>query len=424
MGFIKNFEELATTPQRKIVLDLVEEALNSIQPQQVMRDSFFIKDNNLHIKKEEFDLKKYKRIYLIGFGKGSGGICKIIEETLKDRLTEGYDIDNVEEKFSKVEFSLGTHPLPSEQNIKFTENVLDKVRDLKEDDLVLVVICGGGSAMFEAPYKIDLQGLVDVNNALLKSGATISEMNVVRKHLSRVKGGGLAKHLYPATVASLIFSDVPGSNLSVIASGTTVMETSTMADVESIFKKYNIDLPSLSKDVFTETPHEEKYFDHVRNILIVSNSVAIEAMKQKAMGNGYKIEVYSDRAQGLSKVLGSKLVEKTKPHSILLAGGETTVIVKGHGKGGRNQTLVLAALEAAGTNSVIASFGTDGMDFYYYAGAIGDANTLKKAKDLGLDPQKYLDDDNSYEFWNQTKDGIYTDRLQSNVSDLMIVLKD
>lgn len=424
MGFIKNLEELATTPQRKIVLDLVEEALNAIQPQQVMRDSFFIKDNNLYVKREVFDLKKYKRIYLIGFGKGSGGICKIIEETLKDRLTEGYDIDNIEEKFSKVQFTLGTHPLPSEQNIKFTENVLDKIRDLREDDLVLVVICGGGSAMFEAPYKIDLKGLVDVNNALLKSGATISEMNIVRKHLSRVKGGGLAKHLYPATVASLIFSDVPGSSLSVIASGTTVMETSTMTDVKGIFKKYNIDLQSLSKDVFTETPHEEKYFDRVRNILVVSNSVAIEAMRQKALQFGYKTDVFSDRAQGFAKMFGTRLINKTKPHTILICGGETTVQVKGHGKGGRNQTLVLAALGATGTNCVIASFGTDGMDFYYYAGAIGDSNTLKKAKDLGLDPQKYLDDDNSYEFWNKTGDGIYTDRLQSNVSDLMIVLKD
>ncbi len=424
MPLIKNFKSLATTPKREIVLKIIEAGLSSIQPQKILKTAFILNGSELQIQSERFDLKKFNRVYLVGFGKGSAGISKIIENTLKDFLTEGYVIDNSLQKFSKINFTLGSHPLPSQENIEFTENVLSKISNLSDKDLVLIVICGGGSAMFEAPFKIDLRTLVKISKLLLRSGATISEMNVIRKHLSKVKGGGLAKHLYPATVASLIFSDVPGNELSTIASGPTVFTSTTLKDALEIMKKYDIQKNvEISEDFLTELPKDEKYFKNVHNNIIISNKTALLAMKNKAKLLGFETDLYSDRLQGEAKLMGKQLIQVAKPGRILLAGGETTVKVVGKGKGGRNQALVLAALPYVSNGTVIASFDSDGVDFYHFAGAIGEETTVGKAQKLKLDPQKYLSDDNSYEFFQKTGDGIFTGKLESNVSDLMIVLK-
>ncbi|MCL6096840.1 MAG: DUF4147 domain-containing protein [Patescibacteria group bacterium] len=424
MPLIKNFKSLSITSQREIVLKVIEAGLEAIQPKKVLRKSFLVQGSSLTVKDKEFNLKDYNRIFLVGFGKGSAGISKIIENTLQDFLTEGYVIDNVPQKFSKINFTLGSHPLPSAENIGFTENVLSKLKNLTDKDLVLVVICGGGSAMFEAPFKIDLQALVKISKLLLRSGATISEMNVIRKHLSKVKGGQFAKHLYPATVASLIFSDVPGNELSTIASGPTVLDKTTLSDALEIIKKYDIQKNiEVSPDFFTELPKDEKYFKNVHNSIIISNKTALSAMQGKAKLLGFETDLYSDRLQGDAKLMGQTLIRVAKENRILLAGGETTVKVTGKGKGGRNQTLVLAALPFVDEKTVIASLDSDGVDFFHFAGAIGDLQTVRKAQKLKLDRQKYLSDDNSYEFFQKTGDGILTDKLESNVSDLMVVLK-
>lgn len=425
MTLIQHSERLAKTPDRRVVLDLIEAGLQAIQPQEVMKSAVSLDGSILQITTQTFDLKDYERVFLIGFGKGSAGIAKILEKMLGEYLTEGYVIDNVKESFSKIKFTLGTHPLPSETNVMFTDSVLEHIHDLTSKDLVLIVICGGGSAMFESPYKLDLSTLTRVFDSLLKSGATISEMNVIRKHLSRVKGGGLAKHLYPATVGCLLFSDVPGSTLSVIASGPTVLEASTRDDVRAILKKYPLpDDIALSPDVFSRLPHEDKYVKRVFNLLIISNKTALTAMVEKAKAMGYKALVYSDRLQGDAKELGSILLSKALPKSILFAGGESTIHVTGTGKGGRNQTLVLGALSQIQEGEIIASIDTDGIDFYHFAGAIGDTTTLETANELQLDLKAYLDDDNSYEFFEKTGDGIFTGSLPSNVSDIFIVLKN
>ena len=424
MGLIINSKQLSQTPQREIVLKLIEAGLESIQPRKVLKESFVIEGSRLRIKDKEFNLKQYNRVFLIGFGKGSAGISKILEKDLGGFLTEGYVIDNVPQKFSKINFTLGSHPLPSQENIDFTVNVLSKIKNLTEKDLVLVVICGGGSAMFEAPFKIDLPTLTKISKALLRSGATISEMNIIRKHLSKVKGGGLAMHLYPANVTSLIFSDVPGSDLSTIASGPTVKDATTLKNALEIIKKYDIQKNiEISPDWLTELPADEKYFKNVSNIIVVSNKTALLAMKDKANSLGIETDLYSDRLQGDAKLMGKQLIQIAKPKRILLAGGETTLKVLGSGKGGRNQTLVLAALAFVDEKTVIASFDTDGVDFFHFAGAIGDFEAVKKGEKLKLDRKKYLSDDNSYGFFDKTGDGILTGKLESNVSDLMIVFK-
>ena len=217
MDMIRNLADLATTEQRKQVLEIISAGLQAIQPAEVLTGNFAISNRLLCIKERKFELRPDARLFLLGMGKGAAGICRHIEEVLGEDLTEGYAIDVVEASFSRVHYMTGTHPLPSPENLAFTQMVLEKFAGLSAQDLVLVVICGGGSAIFEAPAKVGLGTLIALNKALLMSGATISEINVVRKHLSTVKGGGLAKALYPAAVVSLIFSDVPGNDLSVIA---------------------------------------------------------------------------------------------------------------------------------------------------------------------------------------------------------------
>src|SRR5690349_10179883 len=201
MSFIKNFKELSITPQRNIVLTLIETALGAIEPKNILEEKFVLKDKKLHINEKTYDLVQYNRIFLIGFGKGSAGISKIIEEKLGSALTDGYVIDLVDEAFKKIHYTKGTHPLTSQTNVDFTKEALSNVSNLTEKDLVLVVICGGGSAMFELPHNITLERVINLNKTLLKLGENITEMNTIRKHLSEVKGGGLAKHLYPATIA-------------------------------------------------------------------------------------------------------------------------------------------------------------------------------------------------------------------------------
>ncbi|HEX8965888.1 MAG TPA: DUF4147 domain-containing protein [Patescibacteria group bacterium] len=425
MTFIKNFNSLATTPGRKLVLTLVEEAFSAISPQKVMDTHFVLANNQLIIQGKQFDLAFYKRIFLIGFGKGSSGISKFIEQKLGDKLTKGFDIDVVDETFSKISYTKGTHPLPSQENLDYTQKVLESMQNLSETDLVLVVICGGGSVLFEKPKSLSLEQLTNLNSALLKSGATISEMNVIRKHVSDVKGGKLAKKLYPASVVSLIFSDVPGNDLSVIASGPTVKDPSTKQDMQQIIEKYQLQSVGLTENDFEETPKDENVFAKVSNILMVSNVTALTAMQQKAKELGANARILSDRLEGNAKTIGKDLVNQTNAHEILLAGGETTVHVTGKGNGGRNQSLVLGTLPYITDNTtIIVSFDSDGWDFMELAGAIGDYQTIEKAKNLNLNEKAFLDDDNSLEFFQKVGDGINTGKLESNVSDLMIVYKE
>jgi len=424
-NFIQNFDQLATSDQRRVALSLIETAYDAIQPNNALERNVIVDGSTLRIKDQEFNLDSFNRVYLIGFGKGSAGIASLIEAKLGSRLTNGWVIDASEAPLNKIEFTLGTHPLPSQANLDFTKNILDSLSDLSEKDLVLVLTCGGGSAMFEYPVSLDLEGIIGVNKALLKSGATISEMNAVRKHVSRVKGGGLAKVLYPATIANLLFSDVPGNDLAVIASGPTVQDPTTIDDALAVLEKYNLaESAGLSPEDFTETPKDEKYFTNLHNILVLSNQTALTAMQRKAEELGYNATIYSDKFQGEAKDAGKALLDAATDGQILLAGGETTVKVEGKaGEGGRNQEVVLGALEHLGEHDVIVSFASDGWDNTPAAGAIGDHSTLAKATEKNLDKNISLENHDSLAFFSQVSDTIQTGRLASNVSDLYIVLK-
>ncbi len=424
MALIKNYDALASSDERRVVLDLIEAGLEAIQPDKVMGENFLLTDDILKIQGKDIDLTKFENVYLLGFGKGSAKISGLIENVLGDKMTAGYVIDVVAEQFKKIEFTLGTHPLPSQQNIDFTKKVMDKFKTLDEKDLVLIVTCGGGSVLLEAPHTLALDKMIKVNKALLHSGATISEMNAVRKHLDSVKGGGLAKILFPACVYNLLFSDVPGNDLSVISSGPTVKDKTTEADALSILSKYNIK-EELSLEIanFIESPKDDKYFENIHNVLILSNETALGAMKSKAEELGLSAKIVTDCFESDANDAGQKLIDMCEPGSILLVGGETSLKVTGGGDGGRNQQLVLAVLDKLDDNTIIASFDSDGWDNSEACGAIGDKLTMEHAKAKNLDLKKYLVENNSFAFFMDVGDAILTGRLPSNVSDLMIVSK-
>ncbi len=396
--------------------------MSAIQPKNLLSESVRREDNSLFLKNKRVNLDHFERVHLIGFGKGAADVSAILEKVLGDKLTNGRVIDTKPFEFRKIKYTVGTHPLPSKQNIDFTETVLKETEGLSEKDLVLIVICGGGSALFEAPFSLPLKQLAKVSSELINSGADIAEINVVRKHLSKVKGGGLAKHLYPAKIVNLIFSDVPGNDLNVIASGPTVRDRSSIERAKSILKKYKINNAAIPESALIELPKEEKYFEKVSSVLMLSNMTALTAMSEAAKEMGYKSVIFSDRIQGDARKLGRRLIEQTPPGKILLAGGETTIKVTGKGKGGRNQALVLACLPMP-DDTLILSFDSDGVDFYYYGGAIGDSETNQKIEKLKLDPSSYLSQDDSFAFFEKTKDGIFTGKLGSNVTDLIMVLK-
>ncbi len=423
MGFIKNYDSLVVNEDRKILLDLVEVGLKSIQPEEVLRKNFHVRENILLLKNERIDLKRYKKIFILGFGKGSAKFSYLLEEKLGEYLSDGFVIDTNPEDFKKIKFTLGTHPLPSVENIKFTKDSLEKLQDLSSDDLVFVVICGGGSVMFELPHSLSFERIQEVNKALLSSGANITEMNTLRKHLSQTKGGGLIEKLQPANVISLIFSDVPGNDLSFIASGPTVKDETTISDALGIVKKYNLEKLNLTESDFIETPKENDLFKNTKNVMILSNMTALLEMKKKAHEMGLNTIIFSDHFKGISSESAKTLIDNTPDRSVLLAGGETTVKVKGNGKGGRNQELVLGSLPYLGENTTILSINSDGWDNSPSAGAIADKNTLLTTKEKNLNPYEFLNNNNSLEFFNEVGDAIITSRLSANIADLMLVLK-
>jgi glycerate-2-kinase len=447
---IKNFKSLALNKERRIALEIVEAGLEALDYEKIDFEKYLnysndipnklpessdriestriTRPNNLPEYKPNENQKfgsnsgnvfgQYSGIYLIGFGKGSSKIADILRKKIK--FKEIYVID------VKGRYFKGTHPLPSRKNFLFTKKIIERFQGkLTKDDLVIVLVCGGGSAMLVYP-KINLKKYIQVNQELLKSGANIYEMNTIRKHLDLVKGGGLLKILYPAKVISFIFSDVPGNDLSFIASGPTVKDKTKIATALKIIKKYK--LKSVKKEDLIETPKEEKYFKNVKNILALSNLTALKAMKEKAESLGLKAKILTDNLKGDVKDVAKFLFQEIKKskEKILIAGGETTVKVKGKGKGGRNQELVLWFLKTltyADSNFLIISLNSDGWDNTEFAGAIGDKITLEKSEKLKLDIDKFLENNDSFHFFKKTKDGIITGRLPVNVADLIILCK-
>lgn len=418
---IQNIDALATTEQRHTLLEIIEAGLSSIQPDENFKKTVKREGNVISILDSTYDLDSYEKVYLIGFGKGSALNSKYLEDLLGERLDEGYVIDTVGEEFKKINFTLGTHPVVSQENVDFTFKIMGRFSETTEKDLIFVVICGGGSAMLEHPHSVSIEQKIEIEKALLKSGANIIEMNKIRQHLSDVKGGGLAQILYPSTIATLIYSDVPGNDITYIASGPTVKDNTSIDDAMDLVKKFNI--PDITPEVFINNPHDDKYFEKVQNHIVLSNLTALNAMQAKANEKGIEVIQFSDKFQGESRDAAIELLKNTPSNKLLLAGGETTVTAKGNGKGGRNQEATLSALINLPANTIYCSIASDGWDNSEAAAGIADSETQRHAQEKGINPQEYLDNNDSYSFFQNVGDAIMTGRLPSNVADLMIVWK-
>lgn len=401
---INNFDDLAITPQRRTLLEIIEAGLSSIQPEENFRSTVKLEGNVLRILDSSYNLADFERVYLIGFGKGSAKNSKLLEDLLGEKLSEGYVIDTQGEDFKTIKFTEGTHPVVSQQNVDFTFKLMDRFSKMTEKDLVLVVVCGGGSAMLEHPHSVSIEQKIEIEKALLKSGANIIEMNKIRQHLSDVKGGGLAQILYPATIATLIYSDVPGNDITYIASGPTVKDDTTIEDAMKLVNRFNI--PDITPEVFINNPHDDKYFEKVQNHIVLSNLTALNAMKEKADSQGIQTRIFSDKFQGEAKDASLQLLSEQQGPGMLFAGGETTVTAKGNGKGGRNQEAVLSALQDVPDNTLVTFFDSDGWDNSEAAGALCDSETKRKTAEQNIDSKQFLDNNDSYPFFQTIGDAI------------------
>jgi glycerate 2-kinase len=447
---VENGSDAVFRGLRSDACDIFEAALRAVNPEQAIYNALILEENVLCFEGDSIDLSKINRIYVIGGGKAGGLMAKASETLLGDRITSGVVnvLEGTEKAVSLKHVSLNgsSHPVPSPSGVDGVQRMLELTDDLGDDDLVITLISGGGSALMPLPATgISLNDIQNITGQLLRAGATINELNAVRKHLSAFKGGQLARHCYPARVLSLILSDVISDPLDVIASGPTAPDTSTFADALDILKKYELyeEVPDSIKTriedgvegTLPDTPKkDDPVFNRVSNVLIANNVIAAKAAKQKAMELRYNSTILSTQIEGEARLVGGMLADiakevvhhdrpQEKPAAIII-GGETTVIVKGRGKGGRNQELALAAsMKISGLSCLVASLGTDGIDGPTdAAGAFVDGDTLNRAEKKGLDPEEYLDKNDSYSFFHAIGDAVITGPTGTNANDLTLIL--
>lgn len=423
---IKNLNSLATSVLRRQALSIAEAGFTAINTQKAVERNFIYdsKKQKLLVMGQEFNLKNFRRVVCVGFGKAALEAVTEIQIRLKDKISCGYVLDLREGSLGNIVCRVGTHPLPTKVNIDATVELMAMLDECEENDLVICVVSGGGSALLCKPHEMDCETEVAIISALTVKGANIYELNTVRKHISSVKGGHLAKIIYPATCISLIFSDVPGDDISMVASGPTVRDATTNHDAAEILKKFDVlEICQLNSCKLFETPKEEKYFKKVHNILFVSANNALSAMSQRAEELGLKVKIFSKNYQGEAKKLALEILSKLERGVCLLGAGESTVKIVGRGIGGRNQEMALAALETIGENEVLLCAASDGRDNSDAAGAIVDVSVLKRAQMLGLDPKVYLANNDSFNFFEKTGDALNTGLTNSNVSDFFVGVK-
>ena len=439
---IKNFDDLLSHSSaellnaRRDALSILEEALKEMDAYKITKFSMKKDGTRLLIKGKEIDISAFEEIYVVGFGKASIGMALAIEEILP--VKEGAVISTScshpdGRKPSTIKVFKGSHPLPSEDNIKATEELLRIVNKAGKNDLLIVLISGGGSSLLCKP-RISLESMREVTDRLIKAGCTIDELNTVRKHLSYVKGGQLAK-MSRAEILSLIISDVMGNPVEFIASGPTAPDSTTYMDAKNVLMKYGLwgkieEVDEIInkgvKGKIEETPEE---INNSTNIIIADNVMACEKAKEIAHRKGYYSEVVSTSICGEAREIGRDIASyaKLSPRmkAAFIFGGETTVNVKGKGKGGRNQELVLGAIrEIEGERIVIVSCGTDGIDGNSdAAGAIGDGTSMERTKKMGMDADEYLMNNDSYNFFKKLGDLIITGETGTNVMDIQVVVK-
>jgi hydroxypyruvate reductase len=437
--------------QRDAITAVQRSALAAVDPGQAIRHHLSCQNDQLKIADHCYELNRFGRVWIAGGGKAAVPMVAALVDILGDRLTGGvvvtkYGHSSNGGPHASITLYEAGHPLPDQAGVTGAQHLAQIVNGADPEDLIICPISGGGSALLTLPAPgIELADLQALTDQLLRSGANINELNTVRKHLSQLKGGGLARMAAPVTVISLILSDVVGDPLDVIASGPTVPDPTTYADARAVLERYQLastaPAPILSRlqrgldGQLAETPKpDDPIFDRVQNVIVGSNRLAAEAALAQARDLGFNALLLSTFVEGEACEVArfaAALAKEIRRHGRPLAppacivwGGETTVTVRGDGIGGRNQELALAAALALDgwPDLALVALATDGTDGPTdAAGACVSGETADRARQRGLEPSAYLARNDSYHFFQQMGDLIITGPTQTNVNDLLFL---
>jgi len=435
---------------RDAALAIAHAAIRAVDPEALIHKSVRLEGDRLIIGATNIALSEFRRIIVVGAGKASASMARALETILGNRIAGGSIVvkDGHTRSLQRIEVIEAAHPVPDERGVSAARKLIGLLKEnARRDTLVLCLISGGGSALMPLPAEgLSLNDKQAMTRLLLECGASIDEVNIVRKHISGIKGGQLARAAAPARVCTLLLSDAVGDAPDVIASGPTVGDPSTFSDAKAVMEKYNIwhrvpksvanFIQSGVNGEIKETPKpDDEIFRNVSNDIIGNNRSALIAASEKAVSLGFRPLILSacisGEAREVGTVFASIALETANSHNpiappaCILAGGETTVTIRGKGKGGRNQELALsAALKLAKSgNIVLASVGTDGTDGPTdAAGAVVDTTTVERARKHGLDPVAYLQRNDSYNLLEPIGDLLKTGPTGTNVMDLLITL--
>jgi len=440
---------LLATPRGAELAEVMAAAIQAVDAENAVRRYLRIEKNFLRVGNRQFNLDDIKRLIVVGAGKAGAAMAKAAAEILGEKITGGIvitkDGHSDAKSYGGVEIVEAAHPVPDERGVTASKRLEELVSDLNENDFVLVLISGGGSALSTLPADdLTLADLQKLTRQLLRCGATIDEINCLRKHLTELAGGGLAQKAFPAQICSLIISDVVGSPLGVIASGLTAPDSTTFADARRVVERYELAAelpPAISEHLrrglrgeIPDTPKaDDKLWKNVSNFIIADNPAAAESAIEKAREFDFDAEILTVCLEGEASQAGRDIAAIARNFSqnnldkplLLVAGGETTVTVKGDGKGGRNQKLALGAVKDLSglENVVLATLATDGGDGAGdAAGAVVDGKTLESAETLGFEAEDFLRRNDSYNFFEPLGALLKPGATLTNVNDLLFVL--
>ncbi len=434
---------------RADALAIFQSGLAAVAPDPAIRAHCRRDGDRLHVGSKVYELSRYEKIRIIGTGKAAAEMARTLEALLEDRAEDGLVTVKYDHlaPLRNVRLIEAGHPVPDANGCDGAQQILAMARESGPRDLVFCLISGGGSALLPLPDQgLTLADKQAASRVLLSCGASIHEMNTIRKHLSAIKGGRLAAAVHPADLCTLILSDVVGDDLDIIASGPTVPDPGTFQDAMAIVDHYGIRdrLPErvihhLRRGVAGEIPESPKAsaacFARTQNLIVGSNRQCVQAARKEAEARGYHTLILSSLMEGETRdvarvhgAMGREILATGHPAPVpacLISGGETTVTLKGGGRGGRNQEFALsAALDIAGAkNIVILSGGTDGTDGPTdAAGAIADGHTTSRARSCGMDPRRHLVENDAYPLFERLGDLLLTGPTNTNVMDLRLVL--
>ncbi|AHG01696.1 hydroxypyruvate reductase (plasmid) [Halostagnicola larsenii XH-48] len=429
----------AETPTEERVLEAIEAGITAAHPRTVITEAIALEDETLRIASERFDLSAYDDVYVLGGGNAAGQVASSIADLLGDRLTGGIVVTDDPASAGPVEMVEGDHPTPTESNVDGTRRLLELARDCDEDTLVVAPVTGGGSALLAAPAEgitlSDLRGLTD---ELLRSGAPIATINTIRKHVSSIKGGQLARELAPATTVGLVFSDVTSGDPSVVASGPLSPDTTTYETARTALETYDVDAPAAVSthlqagedgDV-AETPVDgDAAFDSVSVCVLADNFTAVSAAADVCEDAGYETVILSTSVRGETQAAAKTHVaiaeeirrtgNPVSPPVAIVSGGETTVTITGDGIGGPNQEFALSAALELPDDVVLGAVDTDGID-----GPTDSAGALVSNETIidRIAAHAALSDNDAYTYLEDRDALLFTGQTGTNVNDLRVML--